>query len=187
MADESWLPIAGYEGRYEVSNLGRVRSLDRVRSHGRRWKGRILKPNTTPGGYLIVNLYLDNAMRSHTVHRLVLTAFVGPASEGHEALHRDGDPLNNALGNLSWGTRSENTQDQIRHGTHIHASKTHCPAGHPYDGDNLYVRPGTTHRRCRECQRAYRDRNREAVRAKDRESKRRQRARAKTANAGKAA
>lgn len=152
---ERWLPIAGYEGRYEVSDLGRVRSLDRVRSHGKRWRGRVLKPVPMPRGYLLVNLWFDNSQRMRLIHRLVLTAFDGPAPDGTEGRHLDGDPTNNTIDNLVWGTHSENQLDQVLHGTHVNASKDACPSGHAYTEANTYVYPGKPHRGCRECRREH--------------------------------
>lgn len=152
---ERWLPVVGYEGRYEVSDLGRVRSLSRVRSHGRKWRGRVLQPWAMPRGYLVVNLWFDNKQQPSLVHRLVLSAFIGPAPEGTEGRHGDGNPANNNLTNLSWGTHSENQLDQVAHGTHVNASKEACPAGHPYTEANTYVYPGRPHRGCRTCRRAH--------------------------------
>lgn len=152
---ERWLPVVGYEGRYEVSNLGRVRSLDRVTRHGRRRKGRMLKPTPMPRGYQLVNLWLDNSPRMWLIHRLVLTAFVGPAPEGTEALHGIGGPGNNTLPNLRWGTHSENQFDQVAHGTHANAAKESCGAGHPFSEANTYRFPGRNHRACRQCRRDY--------------------------------
>ena len=150
---EQWRPVVGYEGRYEVSDLGRVRSLDRIRSNGRKWRGRVLRPVPMERGYLSVNLWLDNTPRMHLTHRLVLAAFEGPAPEGSEGRHLDGNPSNNALFNLAWGTHSENQYDQVSHGTHHHAALEHCPAGHPYDDANTYIYPGRPHRACRTCRR----------------------------------
>ena len=153
MANEEWRPIPGYEGAYEVSSFGRVRSLDRVTDRGRRWKGRMMTPAALRNGYLVVTLWRDGAQRTPLVHRLVLTAFVGDPLEGHEALHRNGVRDDNRLDNLAWGTHSDNQYDQIAHGTHPKASLTHCPSGHPYDEANTYVYPGRPHRGCRICRR----------------------------------
>lgn len=125
-AEERWLPVVGFEGLYEVSSHGRVRSLDRVQSYervlddgrvvhvDRNLKGRLLRAGTVESGHQLVMLG-----RGHPklVHALVLTAFVGPRPAGYDSCHHDGDPANNRLGNLRWGTRSENMQDAIRHGT----------------------------------------------------------------------
>ncbi len=106
---ERWLDIPGYAGRYQVSDLGRVRSLNRrVRiCHGatRPLKGRILRPAGGKSGHVSVALGKGN---SKDVHVLVLRAFVGPPPKEHEALHLNHKPADNRLSNLKWGTRSEN-------------------------------------------------------------------------------
>lgn len=153
---EVWRAVPGYvEGSYEVSDLGRVRSLDRITSHGHRRRGVILKPIRHERGYPMVNLWHSNVQRMQLVHRLVLLAFVGPSPDGLEARHGDGDPTNAALTNLSWGTHSENEFDKVDHGTHRNASKDSCPSGHPYDEANTYVYPGRAHRGCRTCRREH--------------------------------
>ncbi|MDX3713446.1 HNH endonuclease signature motif containing protein [Streptomyces europaeiscabiei] len=83
------------------------------------------------------------------MHQIVAAAFLGPRPDGHDVRHLDGNPLNSALSNLSYGTRSENELDKARHGTNPNARKTHCPQGHPYDEANTY-RLGR-HRTCRTC------------------------------------
>lgn len=152
MADitEVWKPVAGYEGAYEVSSSGRVRSLPRLDRRGRRIQGRILAAHPLPKGHLRVKLSRDGDYEQGSVHRMVLTAFSGPPPDGHESLHGDGDPTNNNIENLRWGTRSENNLDRVRHGTHHQAIKTHCPRGHPYDVANTY-RTSDGRRICKEC------------------------------------
>ena len=118
---EVWKAIPGYEGRYEVSDQGRVRSLDAdVKCIGpikgeyySRRKGRMLKPGRMPFGHLSVALGKGN---SRCVHELVLLAFVGAPYAGRECLHRNGVPNDNRLVNLHWGTRSENMCDAYAHG-----------------------------------------------------------------------
>jgi DNA-binding XRE family transcriptional regulator len=116
---EQWRPVVGYEGRYEVSDLGRVRSL----ANKRRKSELILKQAThVKSGHLLVNLtdtHLDGRWRqtSHYVHALVLTAFSGACPVGLEGCHNDGDPANNALSNLRWDTREGNQADRVTHGT----------------------------------------------------------------------
>lgn len=104
--------MPGYEDYYEVSDHGRVRSLPR-------WNtvGRVLKLGLHPGGYHGVVFSVAGIRKSILVHKLVLEAFVEPCPEGHEARHLDGDPTNNRLDNLAWGTPSENERDKLRHGT----------------------------------------------------------------------
>lgn len=152
---ETWRPISGYLGAYEASSEGRVRSLTRVTDRGRKWKGRILTPATMSNGYQIVSLWRDGSQRSALVHRLVLLAFSGEPEEGQEARHLNGDRVDNRPENLKWGTHAENQLDQVAHGNHHRAAKTHCPQGHPYSGDNLYAYPGKPHRMCRTCRREY--------------------------------
>jgi hypothetical protein len=124
MADEiveRWLPIPGYEGLYSVSDLGRVRSEPRYVRHysgGPKWHpGRILKPVKNVGGYGYVALNINGVKDRRSVQDLVLTAFVGPRPEAHDACHNDGRRTNNALTNLRWDTRSGNMADRDSHGT----------------------------------------------------------------------
>lgn len=152
---ETWAPIPGYEGSYEVSDHGRVRALDRVTDRGRKWRGRMMTPYAMRNGYMSVTLWKDGKQKSHLVHRLILSAFVGEPPAGTEALHKNGLRSDNALANLAWGTHSENQFDQVEHGTHAHASKDTCPAGHPYDDENTYIYPGRPHRGCRKCRREH--------------------------------
>lgn len=112
--DELWKPITGYEDRYEVSNLGRIRSLDMVLKH---WqggtilrKGRILKTRTTCWGYLHVCLSRDSHNAFLTVHRLVALHFLPPCSGGTHVNHKDFDRKNNVVSNLEWVTRMQNAQ-----------------------------------------------------------------------------
>lgn len=145
---EKWKPIPGFENWYEVSNLGRVKSLRT--SNGQ--PARILRQNVKHLGYRSVCLYRGNSHQNRRmVHRLVLSAFVGECPDGYVACHRNGDASDNRLQNLYWGSVSENQLDAVRHGTHRHAKKTHCPSGHPYDEENTrHYRGG---RYCRACQR----------------------------------
>jgi hypothetical protein len=122
---EAWLPVVGFEGFYEVSDLGRVRSLARriATTAGRggaklyKRRERILKP-TYRKGYAGVSLAKDNNQKITRVNRLVLTTFVGePGSSVMQACHKDGNTLNNRLYNLYWGTPQQNNDDRITHGT----------------------------------------------------------------------
>lgn len=111
---EEWRPVVGYESRYEVSSLGRVRALP-----GLRHAGGIKTPDKNAKGHLKVDLYSGGkgTRRHRYVHRLVLEAFVGPCPDGMEACHGDGAPENNRLSNLRWDTPSANWDDARRHGT----------------------------------------------------------------------
>lgn len=129
MAEEQWRPVVGYEGLYEVSDQGRVRSLDKVVNlpadggrhpspYSRYAKGRVLKPCPTSRGYLSVALYRDNRPKSHLVQHLVTTAFLGPRPEGMQVCHGPAGKGDNSLVNLCYGTASKNNgEDKRRDGT----------------------------------------------------------------------
>lgn len=162
MSDEVWRAIPGYEGRYEVSDLGRVRSVARKDMRGRTIRERVLRLRLLPTGRPRVSLARDGKAVDAYLYRLVLEAFVGPCPVGMEALHWDDDPSNNTLANLRWGTRTDNMRDMSRNGRG-NAGLTHCPAGHPYDEVNTYIYPGERkHRLCRACGRR-RDQERRAA------------------------
>lgn len=128
---EQWKPVIGHEMSYEVSDLGRVRSVDRIvrRKIGKgltpdrlisvAYPGSLLAPGLASNGYLTVSL---NGI-SRCVHILVLTAFVGPAPAGNECCHNDGVRTNNNAVNLRWGTRTSNTRDRMIHGTQLRGEK----------------------------------------------------------------
>jgi hypothetical protein len=116
---ERWKPVPDWEGLYEVSDLGRVRSLDRVvpTSRGsRRYRGRLLHPHIRSDGYPEVTLCNPGEQVKRMVHLLVLEAFVSACPEGQEALHGPAGKLDASLPNLHWGTRSENIRDRLRDG-----------------------------------------------------------------------
>lgn len=140
---ERWLPVVGWEGLYEVSDHGRVRSLDRtVEMYNPRWncsmkrltRGRMLSlvDGRGPargwkgsGNYHAVGLCSqEKGHKKVMVHRLVLTAFVGPDfTDGKlDGAHTDGNTLNNRLENLRWATRLENMEDMKEQGRKIHAA-----------------------------------------------------------------
>ncbi len=107
--EEIWKYIPGYEGIYQASNLGQIRS--------------ILRPRT-------LGLYEDGKQKRLSIHRLILETFIGPCPLGMECRHLDGNPQNNKLNNLKWGTHSENSQDSIRHGTFFHPDNKGSNNGH---------------------------------------------------------
>ena len=118
---ELWLPVTGYEGLYEVSDLARVRSLDRtvIRSDGRlrRFPGVVLTQWVNSSGYWAVNLSKNGAWKPHPVHVLVAAAFLGPRPPGLQVHHGTARQHNNSPGNLSYGTAKENAADRLRDGT----------------------------------------------------------------------
>jgi len=115
-----WLPVPQYEGFYEVSDDGEVRSVGRkVKCYGgfRTIKGKVLKPSLSDDGYHVVSISRgDHKQETVHVHRIVLLAFVGPCPEGMETRHDDGSRTNNRLSNICWGTPEENWIDRKRHG-----------------------------------------------------------------------
>ena len=138
---EEWRDIPGYEGYYQVSNHGEVRSLPRVviRKDGKKMplKGKTLRSFLDKDGYPRVNLRKVGAITQHPVHRLVLLAFLGGCPDGMQVLHGDGNPANNVISNLKYGSASENGRDSVRHGTHRNTRKSECPRGHVLEGRNL--------------------------------------------------
>lgn len=108
---EEWRAVVGFEGRYEVSNHGRVRSVPHVLTYkdGRQRlnPGKVLKLQARDARYLSVSL--DG--QSHRVHQLVADAFIGPCPDGCIVLHRDDDGYHNAATNLRYGTHGENRVD----------------------------------------------------------------------------
>lgn len=175
-AVERWRPVPDWPG-YEVSDLGRVRSLDRVvrtSAGDKRYRGRVLRAaRGTASPRAMVVLSRPGEQRSHYVATLVLAAFVGPRpSGGYDACHNNGDPTDDSLGNLRWDTHAENMRDVARHGRHNNAGKSNCPQGHPFDEKNTYITK-TGSRSCRECTRLavarYRQRLQEEAAPRDAE------------------
>jgi hypothetical protein len=121
---EEWKDVSGFEGSYQVSNLGRVRSLTRlVNRKGnikRELKGQILKGDINKYGYVNYRLWKDNKLKNITGHRLVCIAFLDNPENKKEVNHKNGIPDDNRLDNLEWCTRSENT---------LHAIKTKLQRG----------------------------------------------------------
>lgn len=161
--NEQWLPIPGYEGRYAVSDQGRVKSLERKTWFVNRWGDETQRvvpekirstATHTNGGHQYVTLHLDGVRKQWFVHALVLLAFHGARPDAlAEIRHLDGNPENNRLDNLAYGTHQDNVDDMAKHGTHRNARKTECDYGHPFNEGNTYVRPDGKGRSCRTCMR----------------------------------
>jgi hypothetical protein len=124
MGTEIWRPVAGFNDLYEVSNLGRVRSLDRLVHQTNRWgpimvryRGKVLAASVASNGYLQVSLSRGGSSSQRNPHVLVAEAFIGPRPHGLFVLHHDGNKLNCRDTNLYYGTRQQNADDAIRHGT----------------------------------------------------------------------
>lgn len=147
--------------RYEVARWGAVIS--------RRTDGGylFLRPCDNGAGYKYVILFNEGKRRKVYIHRLVMEAFVGPCPGDMEVRHLDGDPSNNKLENLAYGSKSENTYDSVLHGTHQWARRTHCRRGHEYTADNIYITPKRpTARYCRKCMKINQDNYKERHQAR---------------------
>lgn len=166
-SSEQWRPIPGFEGYYEASDQGRVRSLDRTISDSagrtQTLRGRVLTnvPHYAQRStgrrciFVAVNLKRGGESRTETVHKLVMATFVGPRPDGAEVCHRNGDAQDCRLVNMYYGTASNNAFDRVRHGVNLNALKTHCTRGHLLAEPNLVrgsARRG--HRACLACNRA---------------------------------
>lgn len=113
--EEEWRPVIGFEGRYEVSNLGRVRGLDRMipdtrrPGHYRKWKGKIIAPDVLKDGYYKIGLHKDGKKHLLALHRVVAMAFVDGQTEDKRIInHIDNNPANNRADNLEWCTYAYN-------------------------------------------------------------------------------
>lgn len=127
---EIWKDIRGYEGMYQVSSHGRVRSLSRKstsKRHGKRveisLKGRILKSVLGKKGYTQVTLHKDGSSKTFGIHCLVAAAFIGERPPGFDVCHKNGVRSSNKSSNLRYGTRAENKSDELTHGTRLRGEK----------------------------------------------------------------
>lgn len=129
---EKWLPVVGFEGYYEVSNLGRVRSIERmsrinsVHNGKRKMGGVYRKMSVNRFGYIQIALTANGKRENRDAHRMVLESFVGPCPNGMECCHANGDSTDNRLPNLRWDTHYNNNQDRKRHGNYSVGSKHHA-------------------------------------------------------------
>jgi hypothetical protein len=121
---EVWKDIEGYEGQYQVSNLGNVKSLNRfvyqLDRSGKpsisNYKGRVLKFGHRKNGYLYIVLSKNNKQKKENIHRLVAKAFIPNPLNKPQVNHKDGNKKNNLIGNLEWNTMSENHKHAFRTG-----------------------------------------------------------------------
>ena len=159
MTQEEWRSVLGYEGLYEVSSLGRVRSLSRVveRRNGRAYTipGRILKCTVSKRGYRTVTLYRNFTNSSRGVHQLVAGAFIPNPESLPVVRHYNDDKMDNSRENLRWGTQGDNIRDIVRNGNYrsYWGEKTECKRGHDYSDENTYLDP-RGRRRCRTCRKS---------------------------------
>lgn len=136
-APEEWRPVVGWEGLYEVSSLGRARSLDReipmlVHYPGRApfWRvtkkpGRLLKPGINSNGYPGIRLCRDNIGEFRLIYELVCIAFHGPRQPGKEVAHNNGIRTDSRACNLRWATQLENQADKVAHGNSSFGERSH--------------------------------------------------------------
>ena len=108
MTEEIWRPVVGYEGLYEVSSYGRVRSLDRYDGRNHFIKGKLLKNRDNGNGYLICILSKNGIVKNKYIHRLVVEAFIPNPDNIKEVNHKDEDKTNNNVENLEWCDRKYN-------------------------------------------------------------------------------
>lgn len=163
---EQWLPVVGFEGFYEVSDLGRVRSVQRklvsMNGHSRGYSGRIRRLDKDRHGYPLIALSRAGKNRKFAVHNLVACAFIGPKPDGMEVRHLNDVRDDNRAANIAYGTRSQNVYDSIRNGTHNRASRDRCCRGHEFKPETTHMRVnksnGRTFRYCMICDRIRRKR-----------------------------
>jgi hypothetical protein len=168
MSAVEWRPIPGWEGLYEASSDGQIRSLDRPNSRGRLRKGRVLSPGISPKGYTNYSLYRDAKRFPANGHVLIAATFLGPRPPGMQVAHADGVKTNNAVSNLRYATPVENAADKKIHGTEWNANKTHCPQGHAYTPDNLRkVAHPSRGRQCKACGEEWQRNRRARLKAAD--------------------
>lgn len=164
--EEEWRDVVGWEGFYEVSSLGRVRSIRR-----RNCVGGVLAPDGVQVKYLRVKLQANGRSRRRRVHVLVAEAFLGPRPVGPtgrllDVCHKNGDNNDNRVINLRYDTRSSNMRDTVANGAHQYAKRTACSHGHEYTPEStrvVQIGPGAdgkprTRRVCRTCRRGRHER-----------------------------
>lgn len=113
MIQEIWKDIEGYEGYYQVSNMGKVKSLPRFKNFRNlkvRVEGKVLNPAPRTKNYLWVSFRKDHTLKQFSIHRLVAKAFIPNLENKAEVNHIDGNKLNNRMDNLEWMTRVENAK-----------------------------------------------------------------------------
>ncbi len=115
--NEIWRWVVGLEGRYEVSSIGRVRS------HCRGARG-IMRQHLHTGGYPSVGLVIGGKQITHTVHSLVVAAFIGKRPDGFLVCHNNGDPADNRAANLRYDTAAANSLDMVRHGRSVRGEQS---------------------------------------------------------------
>lgn len=139
---EAWKDIHGYEGLYQVSDLGNVRSLEREVCQGKYGKkrsagGHLMTPTDNGHGYLVVSLRKQNRRKNHYVHRLVAEHFIENSGLKY-VNHKDYDTRNNCVDNLEWCTQKENLLHSSQRMKHPHKQWKESGTGEKY----IYLRNG---------------------------------------------
>lgn len=154
--EEIWRDIPGYEGAYQVSSLGRARSLP-----GGSRLAKVLKP-VRAGRYWKVMPCVAGKVSHVYLHHAVAAAFIGPRPTDLDVCHNNGDRSDNRAENLRYDTASSNMRDAIDHGTHNESRRTSCDNGHEFTPENTLTQRNGDYpngdpryrRRCRACNRA---------------------------------
>ena len=108
--EEQWTDVPGFEGRYQASNLGRIRSIFKREPC-------VLNGFANPDGYLVVRLYSEHSNLDSSFHRIICRTFHGAPLPGQQAAHLDGSRTNNRPDNLVWVSVKENADHKLAHGT----------------------------------------------------------------------
>jgi hypothetical protein len=116
---EQWRPVVGYEGLYEVSDLGRIRSVDRVDSSGKRRQSRLIKPTRSKDEYRKVCLSRGSKVQQISLHRLVALHFIPNPCDLPEVDHINCDRTDNRVENLQWASRSDNRRFSWARGSRV--------------------------------------------------------------------
>ena len=128
---EEWKDVVGFEGAYQVSNYGNLRSIDRI-SMGKKYVGKIISKSQDRGGYTVDILSFNGVRKTVRRHRIVAEAFIPNPHNKPEVNHLDGNKSNNHVKNLEWATHRENTNHAWLTGL------TNIPLPRPLAVEQLY-------------------------------------------------
>ena len=134
---ELWMDVIGYEGIYKVSNLGRIKSLDRLDASNHKLTGRELKQKTNRGGYSQVTLFKNSSRKTVSVHRVVASCFVPNPSDYPVINHKDENKLNNKVANLEWCSQKYNANYGSRNKRIIRDRKKAVVGTHVKTGEKI--------------------------------------------------
>lgn len=171
-SEEIWKPVVGYEGLYEVSSYGRVRSLDRYDRMNRFCEGRILKLCANRLGYLKAGLCSNDKKKQYLVHRLVAEAFIPNPNNLPIINHKDENPSNNNVDNLEWCTAKYNSNYGTRN-DRIRATRLRNGTSTGLSREEYYKKWYQEHKNeHNEKQREYYQKNREKICEQKKENRR---------------